>query len=447
MNTTSKAELFVFTRYEANWSTGLLQFQYEVVQEGKHIPFVERWQLKAGQVLSDIPPSVLEAILQALHLIIGVSYYKAYCPKTIKIDNYSLSKEQAEFWNTTYTKGLGEFFYKNQIDFHNLIQFPFDNDIQTSALENIDLIDRALVLHGGGKDSIVTADIVRKSDTAFDLFCLNPKSIQEDVARRMNKNILTISRRIDPSLLELNKSGSVYNGHVPISTFYTFAAVLQAILGKYRHVVISSERSSSFGNVSYLGEEMNHQWSKSDEAEKLFRDYISTYISPDVIYFSMLRPWYEIKVAEKFSKLESFFDVFSSSNHNFKLDAVAGNQRWEFNSPKTIFVFTLLSAFVSKEDINTIFGDNAYNIPTLLSHFEQLLGLESIKPFECVGTPEEMMVAMKMAYDRGEYNDSPAMQLFENKVMNKGLNFNDMKKEVFSDGDMTGIPEKFRRFL
>jgi hypothetical protein len=34
-----------------------------------------------------------------------------------------------------------------------------------------------------------------------------------------------------------------------------------------------------------------------------------------------------------------------------------------------------------------------------LSLFKELLGIQGIKPFECVGTNEEMVLAMKKSYD------------------------------------------------
>jgi hypothetical protein len=436
---------FVFSRYEADWSTGDLGFYYEIVKDDERIPFVERWQI------SSVPDNFqqteeVEHALQALHLIIGTSYYKVFCPPSIEIKGYSLSKDQAEVWNTIYTKGLGEFFYKNQIDYRDLINFPFDEQEEYSANE-INLEEKALVLHGGGKDSIVSAEMVRHSNIPFDLFCLRPEEVQLEVAKVMGKEIHAIKRIIDPKLLSLNKTGGVYNGHVPITTFYTFASTLMAILGRYKYVVVSSERSSSYGNVSYLGDEINHQWSKSEEAEDLLRTYIKKYVAKNVEYFSMLRPWYEIKVGEKFSEYSQYFEVFSSSNHNFKLAKERGSQRWEYASPKTLFVFAILSAFLSKADMVRIFGDNLYDKSELLPILHELLGLTDIKPFECVGTPEEMMVAMKMAYDKGEYIDSVAMHMFEEKILSQHLDFDRMKEKVFTEGDRSRIPDIFLKQL
>lgn len=447
MNSISKADTFVFSHYESDFSTGDLYFHYEVIANEHTTHFKEHWHLDTSTHIQDVPSELIDRALQSLHLIIGCSYYKAFCPKKIEIKNYSLSPEQAKIWDTIYTKGLGEFFYKNEIDFRGLIQFPFVEEEKEIKHETFALDEKALVMHGGGKDSIVTAELIKNSSIPFDLFCLNPKNIQENVAEVMAKQIISITRRIDPKLIELNKSSDIYNGHVPISTFYTFAAVLEAVLGKYRYIVISSERSSSYGHVEYLGEEINHQWSKSKEAEELLRKYIQTYIFKDLKYFSMLRPWYEIKVAERFASYPFYFEVFSSSNHNFKIGDKAPTQRWDYSSPKTIFVFTMLSAFLSNEEMLRIFGENLYEKSEYSAVFQELLGFSETKPFECVGTPEEMIVAMNMAYEKRIYSSEPIMKMFEEKVLSKNMNLDVLKEHVFSIGDASGIPDAFRNLL
>jgi len=438
---------FVFSHYEAMWDTGVLKFYYEVKNKDSKYDFVEIWHLPDKTDIGHLSTKMIDSMLQSLHLIIGTSYYKAFCPKEILIQEYSLSQKQADFWNTVYTKGLGEFFYNNKLDFRDYISFPFDNQKDELGIESLSLEEKVLVLHGGGKDSVVTAEIVKKSNTPFDLFCLNPKDIQYAVAEKMDKKIHSITRQIDPQLLELNASKTVFNGHVPISTFYTFAAVLYALSGNYRYIAISSEKSSSYGNVEYLDEEINHQWSKSEEAENLFRSYIATYICSNLEYFSMLRQWYEIEVVEFFCSYPKYFEVFSSSNHNFALKNTS-SARWEYDSPKTVFVFILLSAFLPKDTLIKIFGANLYEKEELVGIFRELLGLSGIKPFECVGTPEEVFVAMKKAQDRGEFSNDIVMDMFNKEISNyTEIAMDEMNKKVFSTYAADNIPQKFKNIL
>ena len=58
----------------------------------------------------------LKQLLAHLHLALGVSYYKLFPTKEILVHTLDLTQEQKRFWNNFYIKGLGEFFYKNQIN-------------------------------------------------------------------------------------------------------------------------------------------------------------------------------------------------------------------------------------------------------------------------------------------------------------------------------------------
>jgi len=63
---------------------------------------------------------------------------------------------------------------------------------------------------------------------------------------------------------------------------------------------------------------INHQYSKSSEFEKKFRDYL-TNLTPSVSYFSLLRPLYELQIAKILAKLPQYHQVFKSCNVNQSL--------------------------------------------------------------------------------------------------------------------------------
>ncbi|KXK12290.1 MAG: hypothetical protein UZ22_OP11002000089 [Microgenomates bacterium OLB23] len=446
MNAPHKADVFRFSEYYVDLQKGDIRFSYEVINNNKETRFDEVWHIGDALSTTKLTAQDLAQTIQALHIIVGISYYKAFLPNHIETPSYTLTQSQAVFWNLVYTKGLGEFFYKNNLDFRNLVNFPFGQDVAIKPLD-VAFTEKALILHGGGKDSLVTTEVVKASNTDYDLFCLNPKPLQYNVATHLNKQMLSIERTIDHKLIDLNIQGLVYNGHVPISTFYTFAAVLIAILHTHKYVIISSERSSSYGNVHYLGEDINHQWSKSEEAEDMFREYINTYISPNLTYFSMLRHLYEIAVVKKFIEYPEHFAVFSSSNHHFKNEHVSHKYAVGLLLPKNYFVFILMSAFLSKAQLIEIFGENLYARQEHIDVFKELLGLHRIKPFECVGTPEETIVAMYRAFKRGEYNESPVMNMFAAEILNKSTNLDAINQQVFSIGNSSHIPAKFRDYI
>lgn len=388
-----------------------MHFTYELVHDDEQFSFVEKISFDPARAdFTRAPEAVLTAAFDTLFLILGISYWKLFCSKEIKLETIKLSPEQAKFWNTVYTKGLGEFFYKNNIDFRGLVNFPV-SDVQKQKVEVLPKVGKSLVLWGGGKDSIVTTELLKSCGKEFDLFSLNEYEIQKKVAGIAGKSLLIVRREIDPQLFELNQRTDVYNGHVPISCIYSTTAVLAALLYGYDSVLISNEESANYGNMEYLGEYINHQWSKSHEFEKMLQQYLANFVTPSIIYFSFIRAFHEIKIVEFFSKYPHYFESFSSCNKNFKIEKTE-HGLWCGECPKCAFVFALLSAFVPKAEVLKIFGKNLFAEKSLQKTYRELLGLEEIKPFDCVGTPEETQLAFYLARQKGGYEGDVIMHEF-----------------------------------
>lgn len=404
---------FIFSGYSADIEKGEVLFHYQIRGE-KNIDFTEK--IYFPPVNSKIPPALLKSLVNNLMLILGISYWKTYCPKEIVIEGNFLTKEQANFWNIVYTKGLGEFFYKNKIDFRGLINFP-------SAKQNSEKIisfprkGRALLGLGGGKDSIVAAEILKEQNKDFDLFTVGTSQIQEEVAKVIRKNPIVVKRELDPKLFELNKEQDVYNGHIPISVIYAFLGLFASVLYDYSSVIVGNEKSANYGNVEYLGQMINHQWSKSEEFETLFNIYLKKFITPDITYSSPLRNMNELEVTKEFVKHSKYFKFFSSCNTSFKILRFAQNEtvdKWCGKCPKCLFVFVCLAAFLPKKEVLDIFGKDLFEDRSLLPFSEELLGIRNFKPFECIGTPEEMKLALKKISEKGEFNDSVIIKHFKN---------------------------------
>ena len=410
--------MFIFKGYDLNKTEGIILFKYKLQHKGETFSFVEKIIFDPFRTdFGRVPDSVLKSSLDTLSLILGISYWKLFCPKELRLPFIALSREQAEFWNTVYTKGLGEFFYKNQIDFRGLVNFPFSSKEKTSVPKVVGKIGKALVLWGGGKDSIVTAELMKKSGKEFSLFSLNAYEIQKETAKIAGKELLIVKREIDPLLLELNKRPNVYNGHVPVSVIYSATGVLASLLYGFDEIVTSCEQSANYGNVEYFGVTVNHQWSKSEEFEVLFRDYLKRYITPSINYLSFLRQYSELKIAELFSKYPQYFSTFSSCNRNFTiakkgvgLSARISGGGWCGECPKCAFVFALLAAYLPKEKVLKIFGKNLFSDQKLITIYRKLWGQEEEKPFDCVGTPEETLEAFELTSKSGEYKNDAIMK-------------------------------------
>ncbi|OGK38688.1 hypothetical protein A3F34_02635 [Candidatus Roizmanbacteria bacterium RIFCSPHIGHO2_12_FULL_44_10] len=437
---------FIFAGYNADWATGKLTFSYTInVDETISKSFSETLRLQSPVDITKLNPKTLEILLQSFHLALGLSYYKLYIPPTILIRGYSLSKAQSIFWNMLYTKGLGEFYYRNNIDFRGLIQFPYE-DKSRSALEQKRDSDKTLLGIGGGKDSILAAQILKEAEIAFNISYL-ADPIRDGIAQQFTADSLVVSREFDPEFLQLSSSSEVYQGHIPISAIYAFIMALSGYLYGYRYLIVGNERSSNYGNAEYLGQEINHQWSKSKEFEDMLREYVRDFISTDLEFFSLMRPLYEIAIVKRFCQYPQYFRLFSSCNRNFNIGNPLKGRLWCNECEKCAFVFCLMAAFLPKDEVIKIFGENLFAKEPLVDTYKELLGIKDIKPFECVGIPDEVKVAMYFAHEKGEYRDDPAMKMFEAEVMPDITDIEAMKQEVFSYGDDSNIPEQFKQAI
>lgn len=425
---------FILKGYDSNLEKGEVLFRFGFRGE-KNIDFTEK--ISFPRITnSKLPTNLLKSLMDNLMLILGISYWKLYAPSEIVIENNFLNKEQAEFWNTIYTKGLGEFFYKNKIDFRGLVRFPFVENAQAST--PFVGKDRALLGLGGGKDSIVAAEMLKAQNKDFDLFTVGTSQIQDEAAQVIGKSPIFINRQLDSRLFDLNKEEGVYNGHIPISVIYAFLGLMSGIFYDYSQIIVGNEKSANYGNVEYLGEIINHQWSKSGEFERLFNEYVRKFITPDITYSSSLRNMSELEVVGEFVKYPKYFKVFSSCNRNFKIRNLhlggvvkrhlrgdplrrieasrMGSsevlRKWCNKCAKCLFVFICLSAFLSKEKVLDIFGKNLFEDKSLLSLFEELIGIRNFKPFECVGTPEEVKEALEKIVEKGELNKTALMKFY-----------------------------------
>ena len=336
-----------------------------------------------------IDPVELEVAIFNIGMIELISYYKACCSPEIIIKAGILTEKQIQFWKKIYFNGLGEFLFTNNIETtpDKLFSIKIDSNREFKSLAT-KLNDECLIPVGGGKDSVVTLELLRNEFSDNLPFILNPRNAStESVKTAGYEKFASFQRKLDPKLLELNKEGYL-NGHTPFSALLAFVSTLAALIYKKKNIVLSNENSASEGNINFSGIEVNHQYSKSFEAEKAIHNYISEYIHNDINYFSFLRPIYELKIAEFFSRYEVHFSGFRSCTVGSKKNI------WCGNCPKCLFTYIILAPFIPHDEMINIFGEDLLDKKKLETEFIKLLGDTDIKPFECVGTHREIKAAL-----------------------------------------------------
>ena len=398
--------------------------------------------------------SIPEAQLASLAFQIGmtelVSYWKIACPKRVVVRPFALTESQNAFWKKLYYNGLGEFLYLNGIivsesdlmeiesveginalaaqpmsypsdeaSFQTAHVIPSDEGARVSMGSSNRFEEKVLVPVGGGKDSVVTLECLRREMPVIPLI-VNPRGATLNCVKTAGyeeDEFIVIHRTLDPTMLKLNAEGYL-NGHTPFSALLAFISVLVAFGSRSRYIALSNENSANESTVP--GTNINHQYSKSIEFERDFRNYVAENLSDDVQYFSFLRPLSELQIAKLFSTCEAYHPVFRSCNVGSKTDS------WCGHCPKCLFTWLILSPFLSKEQLVAIFGKDLMADESLKPIYEELNGTAAVKPFECVGTVEEVRACAK-AVENHDFTDV-------NTILNR---FN---KEHF-------LPEKFEQIL
>jgi len=463
---------FVYKKYSWKVSDNNLNisFDFKIEPDIYFQPKVVIENVKESQI-KRVGNRILDNFIFNLGLIELLSYWKATCSPEIEILAGPLNKEQILWWKDLIIKGMGQFFYENKIDFRqpNFLKFNVKTkDFVTNVTRKdfVTLKKRVLIPIGGGKDSVLTLELLKNAGKDIRCFSLKPTNAAQKIMNIAGcKKPIIIRRKIDKKLLELNQEGFL-NGHTPFSAYLAFLSVLGAVLFDYKFIAFSNERSSNEGNLKYLGKTINHQWSKSFEFEKKFREYSKKYLAKNIEYFSFLRPLYEIQIAKLFSKYPKYFNAFLSCNVAYQTTSGAkkptypvqiasrlyGARKWCGSCPKCLFVFTALYPFIEESELLKIFRKNLFEGKKLLPIMQQLVGKRGFKPFECVGTKKESQIAFYLSYKkyRGQTPVSlPALlKYLEEKILPKYPDLEKDSRQILNSwNNQNYLPKYFERIL
>ena len=387
-------------------------------------------------VLDAVRAEAVQQALRLLHLIAGVSYYKAAVPPEIRIESYGIDADAAAFLTEVYENGLGEFAYRNGLSLRGRISFPFsprekgrdegsvagvpssgpsDPLLREGEGKSLGLRSHAIVAIGGGKDSLVSIETLRAAGIAQTVTWIGSSPLIRACAERTGLPTLNISRQLAPELFEFNKLGAL-NGHIPVTAVNSAILVLAALLHDADHVVFSNERSASYGSLIPGTGEVNHQWSKGWDFERHFAAYLQQKVATDLHYYSLLRPFSELAVARQFARNDHYDAHFSSCNRNFHILGERPTQRWCGVCPKCQFVFLALAPFMPKPRLLNIFGRNLLDQPEQAAGFDALLEFREHKPFECVGEGVESRAALAALVDSPSWREDALVARFANDI-------------------------------
>lgn len=393
---------FIFKEYKFEPHNGMATFSYGF-EDG--LDFEEK-------VSFDVRPgydsAVLERALFLAFVLAGVSYYKTFPSREVVLNTGTLDGWQSKFFTKVFQEGLSQFAFENELTRQDLATFK---PSITGSANSVKYGGKGILsLQSGGKDSLLTAVMLKRRHNNFTSWYLSSSNTYPQLLDKLSSEKVLMSRRfLDSANLTKALEAGAKNGHVPVTYIVQSFALIQAILLNKNTVLTS---------IAHEGEEphefiddlpVNHQWSKTWEAEQLFSEYVGRYISSDIKVGSPLRGYSELRVAELFyeNAWKDYGHSFSSCNvANYAQGASNQELKWCGNCPKCANAFILFAPFVGADDLKSLFGgQDLFAKPTLQETFKGLLGIDGVmKPFECVGEIDELRFAYHQAQSRGLFS-------------------------------------------
>lgn len=393
----SRGEGFAYDDFELT-AYGELTCRYRTDDE----TFTERFEL-AAEPGADFTSPAAYAAARLLFLLAGVSYYKTTAAKVVRGPEDGLTARELAFLRDFYVSGLAEFSYRTGVDIGDLRIESATR--RPGAVEASTRAGSPLVPFGGGIDSVVVAEQTKGAFPNTALFVANTSDVPfapiEDTARITGLPVRRLRRHLDPKVLESRARGYL-NGHVPVTGVLSAAAVLTAVALGHDRVVMSNEHSASEPTeLRANGVLVNHQWSKSLEFERGFREVLQESVT-GVDFYSALRPYSELWVSRRFADLTDYHLAFRSCNRAFYVDPGSRPATWCGECDKCCFIDLILAPYLSPEQLQAIFrGNEPLAEPARLNVFRSLLGQPGVaKPLECVGDEGECRTAVRLAAAR-----------------------------------------------
>ncbi|MDR2190771.1 MAG: hypothetical protein LBP53_06430 [Candidatus Peribacteria bacterium] len=158
------------------------------------------------KIRTSIDETILHTLLQHIHIALGISYYKLSPTAKILVPDRR-TPEMLHFWKSFYLNGLGEFMVVNGLSPKDICQFsnsPLNGTPAPVAREMLQ--PTALVFFGGGKDSLVSVELLKERHQPFFLFSMGNLPLHALAASKVNVPRIIHTRTLDPKLFAMNQS-------------------------------------------------------------------------------------------------------------------------------------------------------------------------------------------------------------------------------------------------
>ncbi|NOZ52427.1 MAG: hypothetical protein GXP08_04685 [Gammaproteobacteria bacterium] len=311
-----------------------------------------------------------------------------------------------KLWRTIIHKVWGQWRYQhNSPDYHGPAFNSQAKFVQTQPVTILSGETQVLTFCGGGKDSLVGMKLLERADVPYATFSYSNSiygqsehqhtlidGLVQKSASTCQHQLRVYDSFVDAPVLQLYPEiEEIIAAETPTSLFAALPILLQH---GYRYMVLAHERSANTGNLiwSETGEDINHQWGKSYEAERLLNQYIQSEFISNCAYFSILQPIYDTTI---FNLLRKDQDLITETHScNIK-------KPWCCQCPKCAYVWLNYMAYLDTEKVQQMFPDNLFDTQANQLWFYQMLGLGEHTPFECIGEIGETRLAFELCRRKG----------------------------------------------
>jgi hypothetical protein len=311
-------------------------------------------------------------------------------------------------WRTVFTKVWGQWRYlHDRPDYQGpaIATAPASRGGEPSTIESGPI--EILAFCGGGKDSLAALGLLDRAGLRYASYAYASSIYgRTEHQHRLIDRLLDTRRPArrhrawsfddfsDSPITTLHPELGVHALTAAETPASIFAALPVVMANGYRSIALGHEASANRGNLVWdrTGEEVNHQWGKSLEAERLLNDYIQSELFSNVSYVSLLQPIHDPLIFHALNQDLSAVPFAHSCNLE---------KPWCRRCAKCAYVWLGYVAYLPQGVAESIFSENLFDVEENQIWFRQLLGLEPHTPFECVGQVDEARLAFELAIKKG----------------------------------------------
>ena len=332
-------------------------------------------------------------------------------PREVVIEGIELSKDALEFWERTARNIAVERLVEDNLPSHVLDARWRSRSSLRGRMEPLPQAAPRGQLLGmsGGKESLAALKMMG-DESACSLFFLHYPDRGWHHGGRLFRffqrthdcwKVRTDITRTGPLAREFNCNayGMFVIGQI------AYSALL--LMDRFSAISIGNEFSANFGNGMHEGIPVNHQYDKSFTFARELNAYLAQHVTDEFTHTSPFWMWYEYRIAREFFSDDRCLKQWCSCNNSTAARLFCGA------CAKCAFVFLLGAAHADPLKIRRLMGANMLDDLELI---RPLADPEARKPLECVGTKEEVWVALEDIWQKNIWRESPGLRYYSQSI-------------------------------